>query len=122
MRTQSDLRRAIDEDQLVLHYQPIVAADTRAVLGFETLVRWEHPERGLLSPAEFIDVAEESGLIVPLGAAVLAKGCAQLATWRAAVAGQRPAPRRERLRGPVQPPVVRADRRLGARGDRARPG
>ncbi len=83
MRTQSDLRRAIDEDQLVLHYQPIVAADTRAVLGFETLVRWEHPERGLLSPAEFIDVAEESGLIVPLGAAVLAKGCAQLATWRA---------------------------------------
>jgi len=83
MRTQGDLRRAIDEDELVVHYQPIVSAGTRTVLGFEALVRWQHPERGLLAPAEFIDVAEESGLIVPLGAAVLAKACAQVARWRA---------------------------------------
>src|SRR5205814_9160519 len=83
MRTQGDLRRAIHEDELVVHYQPIVSAGTRTVLGFEALVRWQHPERGRLAPAEFIDVAEESGLIVPLGAAVLAKACAQVARWRA---------------------------------------
>jgi diguanylate cyclase (GGDEF)-like protein len=87
MQTQSDLRRAIDDDQLVVHYQPIVAARTGEVLGFEALVRWEHPVRGLLGPAEFIDVAEECGMIVPLGAAVLAKACAQIARWRSDAPG-----------------------------------
>jgi EAL domain-containing protein (putative c-di-GMP-specific phosphodiesterase class I) len=83
MQTQNDLRRAIDDDQLIVHYQPIVDARSHAVIGFEALVRWEHPERGLLGPVEFIDVAEESGLIVPLGAVVLARACAQIARWRA---------------------------------------
>lgn len=80
--TQADLHQAIDNDQFVVHYQPIVDTTTRAVLGFEALARWQHPERGLLGPTEFIDVAEESGLTVPLGAAVLAKACAQIAEWR----------------------------------------
>jgi diguanylate cyclase (GGDEF)-like protein len=82
MQTQSDLRLAIDGDQLVVHYQPIVATITRSVIGFEALVRWQHPTRGLLGPDEFVNVAEEGGLIVPLGAVVLAKACAQLARWR----------------------------------------
>ena len=87
MQTQSDLRRAIDDGQLVVHYQPIVAVRTGEVLGFEALVRWQHPVRGLLGPGEFIEVAEESGLIVPLGAEVLAQACAQVAKWRTEPAG-----------------------------------
>jgi EAL domain-containing protein (putative c-di-GMP-specific phosphodiesterase class I) len=82
MQTQSDLRRGIDDGQLVVYYQPIVAVPTGEVLGFEALVRWQHPVRGLLGPGEFIEVAEESGLIVPLGAEVLAQACAQVAKWR----------------------------------------
>jgi diguanylate cyclase (GGDEF)-like protein len=83
MQTEGDLRHAIDGDQLVVHYQPIVATATRSVIGFEALVRWQHPTRGLLGPGEFIDVAEETGLVVPLGAVVLAKACQQAARWRA---------------------------------------
>jgi diguanylate cyclase (GGDEF)-like protein len=80
---QQDLRRAIGANQFVVHYQPIVATATGELLGFEALVRWQHPTRGLLLPGEFIDIAEESGLIVPVGAEILASACRQAALWRA---------------------------------------
>jgi diguanylate cyclase (GGDEF)-like protein len=80
---EDDLRHGIEAGQLRVHYQPIVATDTGDVVGFEALVRWQHPVRGLLGPVEFIGVAEESGLIVPLGARVLTDACRQVASWRA---------------------------------------
>ena len=78
---ESELRRALAESQFVLHYQPIINLDANTITCCEALVRWQHPERGLVSPAEFIPVAEEMGLIVPLGEWVLRKACADAATW-----------------------------------------
>ncbi|HEY2430044.1 MAG TPA: EAL domain-containing protein [Acidimicrobiales bacterium] len=80
---EAGLRSAVDRNELVLHYQPIVDVHTREVRGFEALVRWQHPARGLLAPAHFIGVAEETGLIVPVGRWVLQEACATLAEWRA---------------------------------------
>ena len=65
-----------------LHYQPIVALDDRRIAGFEALVRWQHPERGLIPPSEFIHVAEETGLIFALGRAVLEEACGRAAAWQ----------------------------------------
>jgi len=76
-----DLRRALHGDEFLLHYQPLVDLRVDTVTSFEALVRWRHPERGLLSPDEFIPVAEETGLIVPLGEWVLRRACADAATW-----------------------------------------
>ncbi len=75
------LRRAIENDELVLFYQPLVDARTTQVVGFEALVRWQHPELGLLSPAHFISAAELSGLIVPIGSWVLRTACKQTKLW-----------------------------------------
>jgi len=79
---QADLERALVHGEFVVHYQPIVDFETGAVKSVEALVRWNHPTRGLLGPIEFIEVAEETGAIVPLGAWVLGEACRQAATWR----------------------------------------
>ncbi|MGH9189845.1 MAG: putative bifunctional diguanylate cyclase/phosphodiesterase [Acidimicrobiales bacterium] len=78
---ENDLRTAIRHGQLRVVYQPIVVLDTGAIVGFEALVRWQHPERGMVSPADFIPSAEATGLIVPLGRFVLREACAQAAVW-----------------------------------------
>ncbi|ALM83172.1 hypothetical protein ASB57_09555 [Bordetella sp. N] len=79
---EDDLRQAMQEaGQLYVHYQPIYSAETRSVMGFEALLRWNHPIRGLVAPMQFIPLAEQTELIVPLGAWVLETACAEAATW-----------------------------------------
>jgi diguanylate cyclase (GGDEF)-like protein/PAS domain S-box-containing protein len=89
LQTEAQLRRALDGDELEVHYQPIVDLCDGSVAAVEALVRWRHPERGLLAPDAFIPVAEESGLIVPLGRRVLELACRQAAAWDA-LRGERP--------------------------------
>jgi diguanylate cyclase (GGDEF)-like protein len=79
---ETQLRKGIADDQFVLHYQPQYDIERRQVTGVEALVRWHHPERGLVFPAEFIGVAEDTRLIIPLGAEVLAIACRQIGEWR----------------------------------------
>jgi diguanylate cyclase (GGDEF)-like protein/PAS domain S-box-containing protein len=81
MSLERDLRRAIDRDQFELHYQPQIDFQTGSICGAEALVRWRHPTRGLLPPSEFVQLAEESGLIIPIGAWVLRTACASMRTW-----------------------------------------
>lgn len=77
-----DLRQAIENRQFALHYQPQMSLTTGAIVGVEALLRWHHPERGLISPADFIPVAESSGLIIPIGDWVLNEACAQAISWQ----------------------------------------
>ena len=81
VRIESDLAHALERDELVLHYQPIVEMRTRRTVGVEALLRWNHPERGLLAPAEFLEPAERTGLIVPIGQWVIANAAATVARW-----------------------------------------
>ncbi|MDK9715663.1 MAG: EAL domain-containing protein [Sulfuritalea sp.] len=81
LNLEAGLRRAIDRDELLLHYQPKVSIETGAIIGAEALVRWRHPERGLVPPAEFVPVAEESGLIVHVSNWVLEAACRQIRQW-----------------------------------------
>ncbi len=87
---ESELRRAIEREEIKVLYQPIVRLEDRAIAGFEALARWDHPKLGRLSPAEFISIAEEIGLIVDLGLFVLDHTARQLAQWQAATRGREP--------------------------------
>src|SRR5207245_11742460 len=77
-----DLAHALDRHQLVLHYQPAIRIADGAMLGFEAFVRWSHPRRGMVSPADFIPLADETGLIVPLQRWVLNQACADGRQWQ----------------------------------------
>jgi len=83
MELRNELRHGIDAGEIDVYYQPIVVVASNHVVGFEVLARWRHPRRGILGAADFIQVAEESGLIVPLGLAVLRQACLQTVRWRA---------------------------------------
>ena len=90
LHLENDLRKAIEHQQFVLYYQPIVSLKTGFIVGFEALIRWQHPLRGLVSPTEFISLAEETQLIIPMGAWVLEEACRQIKRWQTQFPGNPP--------------------------------
>jgi EAL domain-containing protein (putative c-di-GMP-specific phosphodiesterase class I) len=90
VETEADLRHAIEEGGFLLHYQPIVEIACGRVAGLEALLRWQHPRRGMVMPNDFIPIAEETGLIVPIGYWVVAEVCRQILEWDVQRSGDRP--------------------------------
>jgi len=90
LKTERGLRRALEHDEFRLHYQPLIGMRSGEIEGFEALLRWEDPDRGLVMPDQFLEVAEETGLIVPIGKWVLEEACRQVASWRRRWPGARP--------------------------------
>jgi len=82
LEVENDLRRAIEQEEFVIHYQPVVDLHTGERWGMEALVRWDHPERGLLGPSEFVPVAEQSGLVIPMGEQILREACFRAKEWQ----------------------------------------
>jgi diguanylate cyclase (GGDEF)-like protein len=82
LQLETDLRQAIERDELLVYYQPIIDLATMKLIGFESLMRWKHPQRGIVPPSEFIPVGEETGLIVPLTLWILRKSCLKLVEWQ----------------------------------------
>ena len=103
LEVERELRHALDRDELALHYQPVVNLRTGEVTGLEALVRWQHPERGLLDPAEFVSIAEDSGLIEPIGRWVQERACRQALAWH-----ERSARTRARSTSPSTSPPARS--------------
>jgi EAL domain-containing protein (putative c-di-GMP-specific phosphodiesterase class I) len=90
LQLETDLRRAIDRNEFFIEYQPIAALESGKLIGFEALVRWQHPERGAISPERFISVAEETGSIVHIGQWVLLEACIQMKRWQEIYASETP--------------------------------
>jgi diguanylate cyclase (GGDEF)-like protein/PAS domain S-box-containing protein len=90
LEVERELRHALDRDELELHYQPVVALGSGEIVGLEALVRWKHPERGILDPGEFVEIAEDSGLIEPIGRWVQETACRQALGWHELRPDQRP--------------------------------
>ncbi|HEX8068984.1 MAG TPA: EAL domain-containing protein [Pyrinomonadaceae bacterium] len=90
LQLETDLRHALERQEFFIHYQPIVSLDDFKLRGFEALVRWQHPVRGFISPADFIPIAEETGLIIPLGEWVLRESCLQMERWQTIFASDPP--------------------------------
>ncbi len=87
---ESELRRALEREEIVILYQPVIRLEDRSVAGFEALARWDHPKMGRMSPSEFINIAEETGLIIDLGLFVLERTARQLSTWQRTVRSREP--------------------------------
>ncbi len=82
LQMENDLRRALEREELRVYYQPIVSLDNGQLAGFEALIRWQHPERGFINPVDFIPLAEDTGMIAPIGLWILRRACQQLAQWQ----------------------------------------
>ena len=83
LKLEADLRQALERDEFKLHYQPIMSLETGRIAGFEALLRWQHAERGLISPIDYIHVVEETGLILPIGRWIIHEACRRLRSWQA---------------------------------------